>query len=201
MSPILSEILLSGFMINSTLRRRNHLVQSFSVVFLYWFYFNNISIKKQKRSSFLFFLNSTGTPSGSSSQETDLLPEMDQKKRKRMISNRQSARRSRERKQKHVEDLVEQVSLLKKENGQILTILNLTRQHYVSFEAENSVLRTQMMELTSRLDSLNEIVQNMNFYGNTTEPHMMIPDNFINLWSFLCKNQPIMASSEMIQFY
>lgn len=126
---------------------------------------------------------------------------MDQKKRKRMISNRQSARRSRERKQKHVEDLIEQVSLLKKENGQILTILNLTRQHYVSFEAENSVLRTQMMELTSRLNSLNEIVQNMNFYGNTTEPHMMIPDNFINLWSFLCKNQPIMASSEMIPFY
>ncbi|PKU61906.1 Mitogen-activated protein kinase 3 [Dendrobium catenatum] len=144
---------------------------------------------------------STGTPSVSSSQETDLLPEMDQKKRKRMLSNRQSARRSRERKQKHVEDLIEQVSLLKKENGQILTILNLTRQNYVSFEAENSVLRTQMMELTSRLNSLNEIVQNMNFYGNTSEPHMMIPDNFINLWSFLCKNQPIMASSEMIQFY
>ncbi|MQL85088.1 hypothetical protein Taro_017601 [Colocasia esculenta] len=38
MSPILSEILLSGFMINSTLRHRTHLVQSFSVVFLYWFY-------------------------------------------------------------------------------------------------------------------------------------------------------------------
>uniref|UniRef100_A0A0D9VBU7 Uncharacterized protein n=1 Tax=Leersia perrieri TaxID=77586 RepID=A0A0D9VBU7_9ORYZ len=38
MSPVISEILLSGFMINSTLRRRTHLVQSFSVVFLYWFY-------------------------------------------------------------------------------------------------------------------------------------------------------------------
>ena len=38
MSAILSEILRSGFMINSSLRRRTHLVQSFSVVFLYWFY-------------------------------------------------------------------------------------------------------------------------------------------------------------------
>ncbi|KAE9600112.1 hypothetical protein Lalb_Chr14g0369491 [Lupinus albus] len=38
MSPVLSEILRSGFMINSSLRRRTHLVQSFSVVFLYWFY-------------------------------------------------------------------------------------------------------------------------------------------------------------------
>ncbi|KAL0547113.1 hypothetical protein IC582_017036 [Cucumis melo] len=38
MSPVVSEILLSGFIINSALRRRTHLVQSFSVVFLYWFY-------------------------------------------------------------------------------------------------------------------------------------------------------------------
>ncbi|KAL8059090.1 hypothetical protein ABFS82_03G063100 [Erythranthe guttata] len=35
---VLSEIIRSGFMINSSLRRRTHLVQSFSVVFLYWFY-------------------------------------------------------------------------------------------------------------------------------------------------------------------
>ncbi|XP_017971848.1 PREDICTED: uncharacterized protein LOC108660980 [Theobroma cacao] len=39
MSPILSEIFLSGFMINSTFIRRTHLVQSFSVVFLYWLYY------------------------------------------------------------------------------------------------------------------------------------------------------------------
>lgn len=39
MSAVLSEILLLGFMVNSTYRRRRtHLVQSFSVVFLYWFY-------------------------------------------------------------------------------------------------------------------------------------------------------------------
>ncbi|PIN15793.1 hypothetical protein CDL12_11545 [Handroanthus impetiginosus] len=37
-SPVLSEILLSEFTVNSTLRRCSHLVQSFSVVFLYWFY-------------------------------------------------------------------------------------------------------------------------------------------------------------------
>ncbi|XAR73835.1 hypothetical protein NMG60_11007936 [Bertholletia excelsa] len=38
MSLVLSEVLLSGFIINSGLRRRTHLVQSFSVAFLYWFY-------------------------------------------------------------------------------------------------------------------------------------------------------------------
>ena len=35
MSPVISEILRSGFMLNTYLR---HLVQSFSVCFLYWFY-------------------------------------------------------------------------------------------------------------------------------------------------------------------
>ncbi|XP_004289641.1 PREDICTED: uncharacterized protein LOC101313460 [Fragaria vesca subsp. vesca] len=39
MSPTLSELLLSECMINSTYRRRTHLVQSFSVVFLYWLYY------------------------------------------------------------------------------------------------------------------------------------------------------------------
>ncbi|RHN77506.1 hypothetical protein MtrunA17_Chr1g0155541 [Medicago truncatula] len=38
MSPVLSEILRSGFIIDSSLRRRTHLVQSFSCFFLYWFY-------------------------------------------------------------------------------------------------------------------------------------------------------------------
>ncbi|CAL0305845.1 unnamed protein product [Lupinus luteus] len=38
MSPVLSEILCSGFIIDSSLRRRTHLVQSLSVTFLYWFY-------------------------------------------------------------------------------------------------------------------------------------------------------------------
>uniref|UniRef100_A0A7N0TXP8 Uncharacterized protein n=1 Tax=Kalanchoe fedtschenkoi TaxID=63787 RepID=A0A7N0TXP8_KALFE len=38
MYSILIELLRSGFTINSSLRRRTHLVQSFSVCFLYWFY-------------------------------------------------------------------------------------------------------------------------------------------------------------------
>ncbi|RRT70568.1 hypothetical protein BHE74_00017974 [Ensete ventricosum] len=38
MSPTLREIHLSEYMLNSTLGRSTHLVQSFSVVFLYWFY-------------------------------------------------------------------------------------------------------------------------------------------------------------------
>ncbi|CAN1173227.1 hypothetical protein LINPERPRIM_LOCUS9122 [Linum perenne] len=39
MSSILSELLLLRCMVNSTYRRRTHLVQSFSVVFLYFLYY------------------------------------------------------------------------------------------------------------------------------------------------------------------
>ncbi|XP_047181136.1 bZIP transcription factor 44-like [Vigna umbellata] len=109
--------------------------------------------------------SSSGTCSGSSSllqnsgSEEDLQAVMDQRKRKRMKSNRESARRSRMRKQKHLDDLVTQVAQLRKENQQILTTVNITTQQFLSVEAENSVLRAQVGELSHRLESLNEIIE------------------------------------------
>ena len=49
------------------------------------------------------------------------------------------------------------VADLRKKNNQIMTSINLTTQHYINVEAENSILRAQAMELSQRLDSLNEI--------------------------------------------
>lgn len=97
--------------------------------------------------------SSTGTNSSQSIEDA-----MDERKRKRMISNRESARRSRQRKQSHLDELNAQVSKLRRENGQIIDVLKVTTQHYLTVEAENTVLKTQMMELTSRLNSLNEIL-------------------------------------------
>ncbi|RRT43903.1 hypothetical protein B296_00045806 [Ensete ventricosum] len=135
----------------------------------------------------------SGTSSGSSqllssgSQE-DLQTVMDQKKRKRMISNRESARRSRMRKQKQLADLTAEVMQLRRKNGHAFTVLNLTTQNYSVVEAENSVLRAQAMELTYRLQSLNEIVDNLN--GNSISP-----------WNFRCMNRPITASAESVLYY
>ncbi|KOM50248.1 hypothetical protein LR48_Vigan08g107500 [Vigna angularis] len=109
--------------------------------------------------------SSSGTCSGSSSllqnsgSEEDLQAVMDQRKRKRMTSNRESARRSRMRKQKHLDDLVTQVAQLRKEDQQILTTVNITTQQFLSVEAENSVLRAQVGELSHRLESLNETIE------------------------------------------
>ncbi|KAI4339896.1 hypothetical protein MLD38_024781 [Melastoma candidum] len=83
---------------------------------------------------------------------------IDQRKRKRMESNRESAQRSRMRKQKHVDDLTAQILHLTRENVQILTGINAAAQHLVTVEAENSVLRAQVTELGQRLQSLDEIL-------------------------------------------
>ncbi|KAL2346105.1 hypothetical protein Fmac_000105 [Flemingia macrophylla] len=110
---------------------------------------------------------SSGSGSGSSmlqnsGSEEDLQALMDQRKRKRMISNRESARRSRMRKQKHLDDLASLVTQLRNENQHILTSLTLTTQKYLSLDSQNSVLRAQVNELSHRLESLNEIIDFLN---------------------------------------
>ncbi|XP_021758306.1 bZIP transcription factor 11-like [Chenopodium quinoa] len=106
--------------------------------------------------------SATSSQIQNSGSEGDLQQMMDERKRKRMASNRESARRSRMRKQKHIEDLMVQVDQLKRENNQILQTTNLTTQQFVNVEAENSVLKAQMNELNQRLQSLNDILNYMN---------------------------------------
>lgn len=170
--------------------------------------------------------SSGGNSSGStqklqnSGSEGDL---MDQRKRKRMQSNRESARRSRQRKQNHLDELMAQAAQLRKENNQIITTTNLTTQQFVKVEAENSVLRAQMDELTQRLQSLNDILH----YINTTttaaaataaattgidgvfemdnlfglddhqSSYMNNNNNNNNSWNMMYPNQPIMADMFM----
>ncbi|CAK9178487.1 unnamed protein product [Ilex paraguariensis] len=150
--------------------------------------------------------SSSGNSSGStqlqnSGSEEDLQVMMDQRKRKRMQSNRESARRSRMKKQKHLDDLMAQVTQIRNENNHILTSMNVTTQHYLHVEAENSVLRAQMMELSQRLQSLNDILSVMNTNNGvfeTDDDLQANPDTFMNNpWNLMYLNQPIMASADM----
>ncbi|XP_050233823.1 bZIP transcription factor 44-like [Mercurialis annua] len=137
-----------------------------------------------------------------SGSEGDLQAVMDQRKRKRMISNRESARRSRMRKQKHLDDLMTQVSQLRKENQQIITSINITSQHFLNVESDNSILRAQVGELSHRLDSLNEIISFLTTASNGdydfNEP---AADNFFSPLNMSYLNQPIMASANNIFQY
>lgn len=103
--------------------------------------------------------NSTGTAQIQNSHSEDKLQDlMDQRKRTRMQSNRESARRSRMKKQKRLDDLSAQIAQLRNKNSHILTSLNLTTQDCMKMEAENLVLKAQFVELSERLQSLNEIL-------------------------------------------
>lgn len=168
-----------------------------------------------------------GTSSGSSSlqhnsgSEEDMQTHtVDERKRKRMQSNRESARRSRMRKQKHLDDLMVQLSDLRKTNSQVMNSINVTTQHLLKVEAENCVIRAQMSELSSRLQSLNEIsnVMSANNHqlgayeeADKMEELLTIPqpqgpfaaiDSFLmNPWSSTTSlNQPIMASANMFHY-
>ena len=155
--------------------------------------------------------SSSGASSGStamlrnSSSEEGPQQIMDPRKRKRMLSNRESARRSRMRKQKHLDDLTGQLRQLARENNEILTRMNVISQLYMNIEAENSILRAQMAELTHRLDSLNEIIEYANFSDGLFEPedavasvsatsHQIDDGFFMNPWNNANShvNQPIM---------
>ncbi|KAL3844724.1 hypothetical protein ACJIZ3_002127 [Penstemon smallii] len=152
----------------------------------------------------------SGTSSGSSSLQNS---DENQRKRKRMISNRESARRSRVRKQKHLDDLMSQVSQLRAENNHILCNMNLVNQLCLNIESENSVLRAQLFELNHRLQALNDIISWMNSSnkmistGGVVEINDQINygdyhDHMVNInpWSLVHFNEPIMASSDAFMY-
>ncbi|KAJ8465719.1 hypothetical protein OPV22_028271 [Ensete ventricosum] len=148
------------------------------------------------------------SPSSGSSQlqnsgsEEGLRAVIDQKKLKRMISNRESAKRSRMRKQNHLDELTAQANHLREENSRILASFNIIKQHYAAVEAENCVLRAQAMELGSRLRSLDEILHfiNISRHGVLHDDHQMM-DGSIGPWSLACMNLPITAAADDMFYY
>lgn len=98
--------------------------------------------------------SSSGSPNSGSDE--------DLRKRKRMESNRESAKRSRMRKQQHLEELKGHAAQLRNENDKISRKVNMTSQGLISVETENAFLRAQVMELTQTLNSLNQILDSVN---------------------------------------
>lgn len=147
----------------------------------------------------------SGTSSGSSllqnsGSEEDLQKlMMDQRKRKRMISNRESARRSRMKKQNQLDDLTAQLAHFRSENNRIVSSINVNTQLWLNMESENLILRAQVAELSNRLESLNEIISFMNCGSGWFGPE--IADGFMsNSLNYMYLNPHIMASAEMLQY-
>jgi len=83
----------------------------------------------------------------------------DNRREKRRLSNRESARRSRLRKQQHLDELVQEVARLKAENARVLGRANDIAGQYVRVDQENTVLRARAAELGDRLRSVNQVLR------------------------------------------
>ncbi|EEF43071.1 Ocs element-binding factor, putative [Ricinus communis] len=84
---------------------------------------------------------------------------IDEKKRKRMISNRESARRSRMKKQKHMEDLISEKAELERKLHEDNQKCKAILQAHLVLESENKVLRAKKMELIQHLNCLHQILE------------------------------------------
>ncbi|KAK9284749.1 hypothetical protein L1049_023926 [Liquidambar formosana] len=90
-----------------------------------------------------------GNPSGSV---------IDERKRRRMISNRESARRSRMRKQKHLENLRNQANRLRIQNRDLRNRLRLVLYHCHVERNYNEQLQSEYSTLQKRLAGIRQIM-------------------------------------------
>ncbi|KAJ4844199.1 hypothetical protein Tsubulata_000877 [Turnera subulata] len=97
--------------------------------------------------------------SNSGSEEPNpLASPIDERKQRRMISNRESARRSRMRKQKHLENLRNQVNRLRVENRDLSNRLRLVLYHCHAVRTDNDRLRSEHTILRKKLSDIRQIL-------------------------------------------
>lgn len=145
-------------------------------------------------------MSSATAKSTSSGSESDAQVVMDQRKRKRMESNRQSARRSRMRKQQHLDELIGQVAQLQGDNARVATQIDAYAQQFARLDSDNAVLQAQVMELTERLHSLNSVLHLVEEFSGVAMDIPEIPDPLLKPWQLPRPSQPITASADMFQY-
>ncbi|GMJ04580.1 hypothetical protein HRI_004127200 [Hibiscus trionum] len=79
---------------------------------------------------------------------------IDERKQRRMISNRESARRSRMRKQKHLDELWSQVIRLRNENHSLIDKLNHASESHDRALQENARLKEEAADLRQMLSDV-----------------------------------------------
>ncbi|KAL8038490.1 hypothetical protein ABFS82_11G094300 [Erythranthe guttata] len=98
---------------------------------------------------------STSFSSNSTSDEAEeQISIINERKQRRMISNRESARRSRMRKQKHLDELWSQVVWLRNENHQLIDKLNHVSESHDRVVQENAQLKEETLELRQMISGM-----------------------------------------------
>lgn len=135
--------------------------------------------------------------SNSTSDEADeqQLSLINERKQRRMISNRESARRSRMRKQKHLDELWSQVVWLRNENHQLVDKLNHVSESHDRVVQENAQLKEEASELRQMLSDLQLHSPNSNYHPSLRDQlEVDVPCNTAYLRAE-SSNQPITTSS------
>ncbi|KAI3665636.1 hypothetical protein L6452_44265 [Arctium lappa] len=83
---------------------------------------------------------------------------VDERKRRRMISNRESARRSRMRKQKHLENLRNELNRFKTGNRELTNRLRFVNRHGQILREENRSLRSESVMLQQKLWEIRQVL-------------------------------------------
>ncbi|CAA7388977.1 unnamed protein product [Spirodela intermedia] len=143
--------------------------------------------------------SSTGKPTSSGS-ESDPQATVDQRKRRRMESNRESARRSRMRKQQHLDELIKQAAQLDEENARIVVQIDAYAQQFAKLDLENAILGARVMELTERLQSLNSVLYMVEEFSGVAMDIPEIPDPLLKPWQLPCPSQAITASADILPY-
>ncbi|XP_010942236.1 uncharacterized protein [Elaeis guineensis] len=101
-------------------------------------------------------LPSSGPGNNSTSDEADKHQAslVHERRKRRMISNRESARRSRMRKQRHLDELRSQVVYLRATNRRLIDEINQVMEERDRILQENSWLREEASDLQKKLDDM-----------------------------------------------
>ncbi|CAI9765822.1 unnamed protein product [Fraxinus pennsylvanica] len=105
---------------------------------------------------------------------------IDEKKQRRMVSNRESARRSRMRRQQHIKDLQHEIMHFISKSNEMVLMMNDITQCYSIIESENIILRVQKEELWRRLEYV-EMVSNYMYMANEHSVSSL-QDYWLNPW-------------------
>ncbi|KAK5776808.1 hypothetical protein PVK06_044773 [Gossypium arboreum] len=101
-----------------------------------------------------FIAQSLCTSTSDEAEEHQLSRIIDERKQRRMISNRESARRSRMRKQKHLDELLSQVVRLRNENQSLIDKLKHVSDCHDQVVQENARLKEEASDLRRMVTDL-----------------------------------------------
>jgi prefoldin subunit 5 len=111
------------------------------------------------------------------------------RREKRRLSNRESARRSRLRKQQHLDELVQEAARLQADNARAASRAADIAAQYQRVEQENAVLRARAAELGDRLRSVNEVLRVVEEFSGVAmdiQDELPVDDPLLRPWQLPC---------------